>query len=73
MNDRMGFVFNTKNDKTNSNVFSSEAKIEGIPLMSKNNGRYKKVTTFKGKGYDEMSIADEVLELLNLDAFTVEN
>ena len=47
--------------------------MEGIPLMSKKNGRYKNVNTFNGKGYEDMSTADVVLELLNMVTFSLEN
>jgi len=73
LNDRMGLFFKTKKDKIKRKKFSIEAKTDGIPLMSKNSGRYKKVRTLSGKGYEEISIADDVFVLLSLLAFKVEN
>lgn len=50
-----------------------EASNAGIPLISKNKGLYKNVNHFKGNGYDEMSILEPVVDLLNRDAFLSEN
>ena len=44
-----------------------------MPLMSKNNGLYKKVKTFNGKGQDEISTEDPVWALLKAAALLTEN
>lgn len=46
----MGLFLITEKLSTKSKKFSNDAKIEGIPLMSKKSGRKRKVKIFNGNG-----------------------
>lgn len=55
LNPFMGLFLNVMIVNNNSIKFSMDARMARAPLTSKNSGRYKKVNTFNGYGYAEIS------------------
>ena len=62
LNDFSGLFIKIFTDKINKNIFSIAARSDGILFISKKNGLNKKLNIFTGKGYEEMSIAEPVVE-----------